>query len=300
MLTNFFSKTKPITIVVILALFLCYYGIAFFTNVNGTDDFKVVPLFFLMLGLVTFIDIKNELTFDNSYTLLFYVIIVGAFSSVFLIDKTFYSCITLLLFSRKVYSLQAMTNIAKKLFDAGFWLSITFILEPFSILFVVMLYASIILHQRLSIENIIIPLVGLFVPLFLYYTFWFWNDNLDCFYNLFQWYSSYEISVFSKTNYFIAFCFIGVLTLLSIILKTPKALAVLNTFRSSWVLILVNFVCVFFLVLLIEDKTENEVIYLCFPLALILANGLELFEKKRFVDLITIPCIVLPIILAFV
>ena len=300
MLTNFFSKTKPSTIIVILLLFLSYYGLAVINGVESILNLKVVPLFFLTLALVTFIDIKNNLSFDNTYVLLFFTVLVGVFPYTLTINSSFYANVTLLLFLRKVYSLQSPKNTFKKLFDAGFWLGITFIIEPFSILFFLMLYISVIIHHRLSVQGILLPLLGFFVPVFLFFTYCFWYDNLDPFYNLLSWYSYYDISQYEGINYLTGFVFTAVFTFIAMFLKTPKALSVLNDFRRSWILVLINFFCALFLVILINNKNGSELLYLLFPTAIIIANGLELYEKKWFVDIITITFLIFPLVLLFV
>ncbi len=300
MLTNFFSKTKPITIVIILALFLSYYGIALLNKVSGVYDFKVVPLFLITIGLVSFIDVKNELTFDNTYAVLFFVTLLGIFPSILKIDIIFYSNFTLLLFLRKVYSLQSSKKFLKKLFDSGLWLGITFLMQPFCALFFVLLFTSIIFHQKLTLRALFIPLVGFITPLFLYFTYCFWHDNLPVFYGLFLWEIAPALSVFLSTPFLIGLVFTLFLALLAIILKTPKTLSILNVFRKSWMLLLLNFVSALFLVFLIGDQSGNELLYVTFPISVILANGLELFEKKWFVDIVTISFLVFPLVNFFV
>jgi len=299
MLTNFFSKSKPITVLVILALFLCYYGIAFFSGSEKLFDYRIIPLFLLTIAVVSFIDNKNNLSFDNAYTLLFFVVFLGVFPDILIIGKEFYANLILLLFLRKVFSLQSPKLIIKKIFDAGFWLGITFLLNPFSLLFFIMLYVGIVIFNRLSIRNLIIPIIGFIIPVFLFFTYSFWFDKTDVFYDLFYFLSSYDLS-FYNLNHVVGFLCIGLLTLISIIRKTPKTLMVINKFRSSWILMLINLVLAIFLVILNDNKNGSELLYLAFPTAIILANGIELYEQKWFVDIITILCLVFPIIMIFI
>ena len=87
---------------------------------------------------------------------------------------------------------------------------------------------------------------------------------------------------------------------MSIAQKTPKTLSVINTFRSSWILVLIHFSSAIFLVFVLDDKDGSELLYLAFPSAIILANGIELYEKKWFVDIITILCLAFPILMVFI
>ncbi len=281
MLTNFFGKSKPITILVILALFLCYFIIAL---VNNATIFKVLPSFLLLLAIISFINSKNDLSFDNSYVFLFSVVLIGIFPDVLVVNAVFYSNLTILLFLRKIYSLQSSKKIAKKLFDAGLWLGISFLIEPFSLVFIILLYLSIFIHQHVKLNTLLIPIIGLIIPLFLYFTYCFWHDKTSDFYLLFDWFTYYDISLYSQPSYYITISLTGFFILVSLLIKTPKALSVKNNFRRSWLLIILNFTCALILLILIKDRDGSEFLYLIFPSAIIIANAIEVYEKKWFSD----------------
>lgn len=282
MLTNFFGKSKPITILVILALFLCYFIIAL---VNNATIFKVLPSFLLLLAIISFINSKNDLSFDNSYVFLFSVVLIGIFPDVLAVNAVFYSNLTILLFLRKIYSLQSSKKIVKKLFDAGLWLGISFLIEPFSLVFIILLYLSIFIHQHVKLNTLLIPIIGLITPLFLYFTYCFWYDKTLSFYLLFDWFTYYDISLYSQPSYYITISLTGFFIFISLLIKTPKALSVKNNFRRSWILIILNFTCALILLILIKDRDGSEFLYLIFPSAIIIANAIEVYEKKWFSDI---------------
>ncbi|TYP99707.1 hypothetical protein C7447_101311 [Tenacibaculum adriaticum] len=300
MLTNFFSKSKPITVLLIIALFLCYYFMAFLSGKIASINLWVLPLFLLMFSIAGFINSKNALTFDNSYAFLFLVFFIGMFPETLKINSTFYSNLTLLLFLRKVYSIQSSKNLFKKLFDGGLWLGITFLIEPFSIQFGILLYISIYLHQRFTYQTILIPLIGFFAPTFLYFTYCLWYDKLQDFELLFDWFTHYDLSLYNQFSYLLPIYFVCVFIMLSVFFKTPKALAIKNSFRKNWILLLLNFAIAFLLLILVKDRNGSEILYLFFPSALIIANGLELFERKWFIDVVPFSFIVCAFIVNFV
>ena len=134
MLANFLGKSKPINFIVLVLLFIC----AFFLNLGSTFsilDFTLsfivekVGIFLLFLAIFftfNFIISKNNLTLDNSYAFLFYLLLTLYFYEYLLDYQVLLSCFVTLLFLRKIYSLQTLKDIFKKLFDAGFWLGIMF------------------------------------------------------------------------------------------------------------------------------------------------------------------------------
>ena len=106
-----------------------------------------------------------------------------------------------ILLLRKIYSLQSPKKILQKLFDSGFWLGILFILEPFSAVFVILIYAAIFLHQKPIVNNLIVPIIGFLTPLIIYCTYCFWFDKPYLFTNLFY-FESYHSEFFCSESSF--------------------------------------------------------------------------------------------------
>ena len=152
MLANFFGKSKPINFIVLLLVFVC----AFFLNSFHSFSTVEVTLFFIVEKLVffliftflffcvNFIVSKNKLTQDNSYALLFYLLVISFFSTYLYGYQDVFEHLIHLLFLRKVYSIQTLKEIFKKLFDAGFWLGVMCFMNPFLIVFSLLLFAVLI------------------------------------------------------------------------------------------------------------------------------------------------------------
>lgn len=296
MLANFFNKSKPITFIVITAIFLVYLLINVFNGYSNDisfgnytlETFKMLFLFLVYFSIYIFILLKNNLTSDNSFAFLFLVILIGLFPYSLSINNLFYANLILLLFYRKLYSLQSPKNTFKKLYDAGFWLGILFLIEPFTLLFALLLYGVIFLYQKTAIQTLLIPIIGFLTPLFLFFTYCFWYEKTEKFTQLFYWTTSYDFSVYTTSKFIFSTLFIGFLTLVSIIFKTPKALGVINSFKPTWKLILLHMAIVILLFLFINKRIGNEFFFLFFPISIILTNGIELLHKKWMVDIILV------------
>ncbi len=288
MLTNFFGNTKPVNSVLIIALFLSYLFISYFFGSIVQINFTLFFLFIIQFAVVNFINSRNELTFDNSYFFLFFITLIGFFPKSIIINTSFYTNLTLLLFLRKVYSLQSSKTILKKLFDGGFWIGISFILEPFSVIFIILIYASVLYHQRLSYQTLFAPVFGFITPIILYFTYCFWFDKSQHFHLLFNWYTSYDFQFYNTLGYCISFGIVGVLLFFSWLYKSSKALNIKNTFRKNWILISIHFLLSVLLFLVVKIKNGSELLYLFFPTAIIIANGFELIQKKWYADIVLI------------
>jgi len=282
MLTNFFSKSKPITFLVVLGLFISLYFTAFLSGQIVRVNLEIMLLLFLTFVITIFINRKNNLSFDNSYVFLIFILLIGVFPSIIKSNTVIYSNLILLLFLRKIYSLQSTNKTFKKLFDAGFLLGISFLLEPFSLLFGVLIYLSIYLHQHLTFQKLIIPLIGFFIPVFLFFTYCLWYNEIDNFNILFDWFTSYDLSYYYNFKILIPILCISFIILIAIIIKTPRAMAIKNNFRRSWILVLLNFLCAATLVIILKNKNGSEFLYLLFPSAVIIANAIEIYENKWF------------------
>lgn len=280
MLANFFSKSKPINYIVLLALFLVFFVFSAFSKELSFDLVYEFGWFLIIFSVYNFILIKNNLTFDNTYAFLFFVLLIGFFPDTIAINKTFYANLTLLLYVRKVYSLQRKKNVLKKLFDAGFWLGVSFLIEPYAPLLLVLLYIAIYLHQRFTYQTITAPLIGFLCPVILFFTYHFWFDNLEKFWLLFNWSFYPDLRFYSHEKSLFSIVFIGVFLAASTLMKSPKTLAVKNTFRKNWILILTHLAIVTIILLLVVDGSGSEFLYGFFPISVILANGIELVQKK--------------------
>lgn len=300
MLTNFFSKSKPVTSVAILLLFVCFFLATFLNSTSLLKTASYLPLFLLILGVFNFINSKNSLTFDNSFAFLFFTLLFGYFHQSFAINQHTYGHLTLLLFLRKVYSLQSDKNLTLKYFDGGLWLGVSFLTVPTTVIFAPLLYVSILYHQRLTIQSFLGPIIGFFAPVFLYFTYCYWYELDNTFYSLFNWTTVTDYSLYQKLFFLIPFIAFSTITLIGVVFKTPKALAVKNSFRINWLLLLFNLAIAIILVLLIQQKDGSELIYLFFPTAIIIANLIEILQKKWLKEIILSLFIVGAFIMLFI
>ncbi|CAM1334440.1 DUF6427 family protein [Tenacibaculum aestuariivivum] len=280
MLANFFGKSKPVNFIVLFTLFLCYFSFHLFSRELTIEATKEFIGFTIIFTIFNFIIAKNQLTFDNSFGFLIFVLLIGFFPDVIKVDKIFYASLTILLFLRKAYSLQSSKNVFSKLYDGGLWLGISFLIEPYTVFFALLFYISIYLHQRFTYQTLLLPLIGFSSIVFLFFTYCFWYDKTIVFYKLFKWNFSYNLNTYANTKYMIPLLCIGFLVFSAILLKSPRALAVLNTFRKNWILICIHLLLSLIVVLFITPKTGSEMLFIFFPISIILANGLELFQHK--------------------
>ncbi|WP_368356653.1 DUF6427 family protein [Polaribacter sp. ALD11] len=307
MLANFLGKSKPINFIIILSLFVCLFLFTvFLLFFNHSFEFSLLlkitgflGLYLIIFFFYNFIVSKNNLTFDNSYAFFVFTVTLSYYISITLNFKTLTITLLYALFLRKIYSLKSPNKTLQKLFDSGFWLGILCILEPFSAIFSILIYAAIFLHQKGVINNLIAPITGFLAPMILYFTYCFWIDKLYLFTNLFYYETLNSFVLYSENSLYWTSILIIVLSLGSFFLKSPKALSVNNSFKKNWILLIINLVIALLFALLIPNKNGTELLLFLFPAAIIIANGLETINNNLIKNILLILLLISAFIFPF-
>ena len=211
MLSNFLAKSKPINFIIISGLFLMHYFIGTshlflidsITFIFLLEQSGIVFLFLLLLFLFNFILSKNTLTLDSSYAFLILVTLFGLFPITFFDVHQLLLNVLLFFFFRKIYSLKRKSLFLEKIFDAGLLSALLFIIEPFSIVFLLLIYIFIYVYQQITFKTLILPVVGFILPVFLYFSYCFYFDDLQDFNQLFYWYTNYDFEIYSQSTLWI-------------------------------------------------------------------------------------------------
>jgi hypothetical protein len=175
MIASLFSKTRPINYaLVLIMLFSCFFLYQFqVPTVNFTtgDLFSKIIVFLLLLlsfFLVNFISLKNALTQNDNYAILLFLVFILLFPSVLNNIKIVLSNVFLLLALRRLISLKTLSSSKEKIFDASFWIFLSAIFHFWSILYIILVFISIIFHSGKEYKNWILPFVSFLCVWILY------------------------------------------------------------------------------------------------------------------------------------
>jgi hypothetical protein len=189
--------------------------------------------------------------------------------------------------------------VLKKLFDSGFWLGVLCILEPFFCILFILIYMASYLHQKITIHTLLVPIIGFSAPLFICFTYFFWFDATEEFTSLFNYNLIFDIQFYTQTAYFWPISSILFFTIVAMFFKSAKAFSVNDTFRKSWILLIANFTILVFFLVFLPQKNGSELIFILFPISIILANGVELVQKKILKNIILSVSLIGGIIISF-
>lgn len=286
MIANFFNQTKPINFLLLSVLVFFIY-LAALINVDSEPlNFlffvkKSILLFLAVLTVfvINFIIRKNALTEDNSFAILFYIILCSYFPNSFINEAVFISNFILLLAFRRIYSLRSSIQTKEKIFDSAFWIGIASLFYVWSLFYVILVYAAIVVFRKIDWRNFVIPLIGIITPLFLSYAYLLAFDDLERFYNLWIWGFDLSSQAYNSGHFLFPLVLIGIVALIAIIPTTKRSLLAKIDFKATWTLLIVHLVISLIVVIIAPEKNGSELIFLFFPLSVLFANYLQVISR---------------------
>lgn len=286
MIANIYNKTKPINIISIIVLLA-----VFFVVTSYMFNAEVVSLSYLLreitvfIFLVTFLLVllfiirKNKLTQDNSYGLLLVVLLLGTFYETLLAKKIIFISLTLLFAYRKIYSLRTGIRTKQILFDAGFWIAVSTLIYSWSIFYIVLIYIGILGSGKQSFKNFLIPLIGLIVPIFMFFTYCFYVDDLPMFYNRFLFEESLNYNAYKDPKLLIPIVFCILTLVLSIIGVSIRVAFLSKKIKLIWLVLLSHLAISVFIIGYSPVKNGSEMLFGIFPMAIIITNYIQKIES---------------------
>jgi len=164
MITSVFRKSTILNYSLIVVLLLFFFFIyqtsdLFITAAtNGLSrNSLLIVLLLASFFLANFMVKKNGLTKDSSYTILFFLLFLVIFPSVFNNTNLLFANFFLLLSMRRLISLQTLKAPKEKIFDASMWIFIASLFHFWCILFIILVYISIIFHVSRDFRNWLLP-----------------------------------------------------------------------------------------------------------------------------------------------
>ncbi|OAD45452.1 hypothetical protein LPB303_06795 [Polaribacter atrinae] len=135
------------------------------------------------------------------------------------------------------------------------------------------------MRKKVSFHTLLTPIIGFISPLIIYFAYLFWYDSGEEFKQLFIFNNINSVFIYAKDTTLWIFGTVLLLTISSIFLKSPKALSVNNSFKKSWIILILNSIIAVVFALMISNKNGSEIVFLMIPASIIIANGFEVIEK---------------------
>ncbi|TDE46666.1 hypothetical protein E0I26_00870 [Flavobacterium rhamnosiphilum] len=170
MITSVFRKSTPLNFSLVVILMLVFFSIYQFQDLSWTNSFLLIlkkgMLFCVLLASVfitNFVVKRNGLSKDSTYTVFFYFLFLLFFPSVLDNLNLIVSNFFILLALRRLISLQSLKASKEKIFDASLWIFLAALFHFWSIIFLVLVFISIIFHVSRDYRNWILPFIAFFI-----------------------------------------------------------------------------------------------------------------------------------------
>ena len=301
MITRNFRISKPYHYILI---FVGLIGVFLFQRLKDHSGIQSVDfviesvafLFFLAsIFLVVFIITKNKLTQKNSFAALYFFIFISLIPQTLADHKIIIANGFILLSYRRIFSLETKLNMKKKYFDAALWLSIATLFYVWSILYFIPLLATIILRPNDWVKHLLVLVFGAGSAGLLVYLFASVFGTPPSFLMFYP--TKVNLGLFSHTPEVmkVSLAIISVMTIGSVLsLFSPLILKNSKSRNNFIVLFLMLFTGLSISLLAVNMFVEN-MLFVIFPLAVIMANFTQHQRRSWLSDLflIVLLCLVL-------
>jgi hypothetical protein len=288
MLTRFFSHSKPIAFVIISILFAVTFFIENFLSNSeevstsfAINKIGILAVFLFIIFLLNFLVKRNKIHKSNSYAVSSFVFLSIAFPELLRSSEFILSYLFLLLSMRKILSLKTNKAVKQKIFDSGFLLMISILFEPFHLFFLIFIYFGVIMYASQNYRHFIIPLFGMIVAFVLYTSFILIVENSFVNYSIYLPHFGGIESLFTNFKYSILLS-LSLLFLLWVIIQFPKIYNRSKLHESESITLVLVFLVVSLAVLLLNKTLISvDIIYLIFPLSILIGNYFQLKTTKK-------------------
>ncbi|MGO4773622.1 DUF6427 family protein [Flavobacterium sp. W22_SRS_FK3] len=287
MITSVFKKSTPLNYSLVVILILVFFFLFQIQEPSWMSSYflvfqKVSLLCFIFASffLINFIVKKNGLSKDNGYAILFYLLFLLFFPTIFNNPNAIYANFFLLLALRRLISLQSLKASKEKIFDASFWILVATLFQFWCILFLILVFISIIFHVSRDYRNWILPFIALLAVTLLFLTtslifnfdaIKFIQDRAVIDLRIEYFKNNYENGAFSI---YVAVALFFVVSMLTTLSNRPQIV------HTSYKKVIASFFIAVFVFILSPNKSNDLLLFSITPLAIMASSHIEFTQQK--------------------
>ena len=287
MIASLFNKSRPINYVLISLLLVVFYFLYLTKDFSWTEYYftivqKIGLLLVLIVSLflVRFITKRNGLSKDNSYAAFLFFIFLILFPTTLVNINIILANFFLLLALRRLISMQSLVTPKEKIFDASFWIFVASLFHFWCILFLILVFISIIFHVSRDYRNWLIPFIAFFAVLILFVLAVLIVDRDLLAFVVEKMQISFDFTYFENVFQNIALAFFSSV---AVLFFATQVLALQNrplNMQASYKKILFTFLLGVAVYVLSASKNNSFLIITFFPLSVLGTNFLEGLDNK--------------------
>jgi hypothetical protein len=165
MLTSLFRKSTPLNyglVVIAATIFYFVYQIRHSGGHSTAGTIALLVIFLMSLFITNFVVKKNSISRDSVYTILFYLLFTLCFPALFGRPNLLLANLCLILAIRRLVSMHSFKATKEKIFDASFWICLAALFHFWCILFLGLVFISILFHVSRDYRNWVLPFLAIF------------------------------------------------------------------------------------------------------------------------------------------
>jgi len=287
MITSLFRKSTPVNYALVILLAAAFYILYRIGNATGDDSadplVNQIGIFAFVIGsmfVANFIIKKNSLSRDSSYTVLFVLLFLLFFPSIFEKPNLILANFFVLLGLRRLISLHSLKSAKEKVFDASLWIFVATLFHFWCILFIGLVFISILFHISRDYRNWILPFLAFFAiaAVFILLAFAIDKTWIGHFLNGMQTDVSIDYFTNVKENIAISvYASVALFFTASMFMTLSGRPLVLQT---SYKKIIASFMIAIVIFVISPNKSNEVLIFTVAPLAFMATSHIELLQER--------------------
>jgi hypothetical protein len=257
------------------------------------EKFAILTIIFATLFTTNFIVKKNGLSKDSSYTILFYLLFLLFFPSVWDNLKLLIANFFVLLSLRRLISLQSLKAPKEKIFDASLWIFVAALFHFWCILYIILVFIAILFHVARDYRSWLLPFIAFFTvaTIFIFCSLFLKTDWIS--YIIQNSAINYKLDYF-QNNYqnlsFSIFVTVAMFFLLSLIFTLSGRPLILHAIYKK---IIFSFLIGMAIMVISPVKNNDLLLFTLAPLSVMATTHIEMPQlklKQEMVLLVLIAC----------
>ncbi|MET0944746.1 MAG: DUF6427 family protein, partial [Flavobacterium sp.] len=210
----------------------------------------------------------------------FYLLFILIFPTIFNNPNVIYANFFLLLALRRLISLQSLKASKEKIFDASFWILVASLFQFWCILFLILVFISIVFHVSRDYRNWVLPFIALLAVaiIFLLVSLIFHFNVIE----FFEKRAVIDLRIdYFKNNYengalsiYVAVALFFVVSILTTLSNRPQIV------HTSYKKVVACFFIAVFVFILSPNKSNDLLIFSITPLTIMAASHVEYVQQK--------------------
>ena len=287
MITSVFRKSTPLNfslVVILMLVFFFVYQMQDLAWLNSTalviEKLGILALIVGSIFMSNFITKKNGLSKDSSYNILFYLLFLAFFPSLFNDYNLILANFFVLLALRRLISLHSLKSSKEKIFDASLWIFVASLFQFWCVLYLGLVFISIMFHVARDYRNWVLPFIALFVvsTIGLMVSLLF---DIDFIGTLDKGrYVSTEISYFTNNYQNAALSIYATIAMFFVVSMIATVSSRQVLIQDTYKTIIASFFIAVVIYIISPNKSNDLLIFTIAPLAIMATNHIELPQLR--------------------